>query len=569
MRFAELDRSLNRIGLTGEASAEETVAGLARLRQIAMEVAAPVNEVRTGLDALTSSGLNFQEALAMLPAVARTAQASGAGFADIANSSLAAVRHLGIEARDLQRAQDMMAKGGQLGQFELKDMARYLPSIAPAAKAVGIEGTRGLARLVGMLQIVREGAGTSEEAATNFQNILQKMESEETANKFKKMGIDLAKGMAAARKNGDDLFETFVRLTNQALKGDMSRLTNLFQDAQVQKGMRALLAGYGKLPGLVGDIEKGAGTVAANLKRITGDSQATIDRLAESADRAKSAFGGLVMDVASPALKTGAENLSSVAEALERIRKAGKEGGPGAAVSELVNSVVAGVKADQAKASVDFQAMADEAALSGMVALNRRGGDTAMSALDGDIASLRARPQTPQVKARLAALEARRSSMAAARQPAMNEADAQAFSRQQLRMIGPAQGPADLSGIVDDAREARRARGFAGIGAPVSGRMVNAPMPPMRPDNGAITMMVQGFEMAASKADDAKSAVIEIGPAAMTASQAMQSSFSASINQMVAEVERLQQKLNSLRAPSLSFGGLGGLNSGKAMGEVR
>jgi TP901 family phage tail tape measure protein len=562
VRFADLDRTMNRIGITGEASAEETTAGLARLRGLAVEVASPVDQLTQGLDALTSSGLSFKEAMDMMPSVARTAQASGAGFADIANSSLAAVRHLKIETKDLQLAQDMMAKGGQLGQFELKDMARYLPSIAPAAKAVGIEGTRGLARLVGMLQIVREGAGTSEEAATNFQNILQKMESEETVNKFEKMGVDLAKGMNAARKNGDDLFETFVKLTNKALKGDMSRLNNLFSDSQMQKGMRALLAGYGKLPGMVDEIGKGAGTVASNLKRITGDTKAGIDRLSESADRAKTAFGGLVGDIASPAIKTGADNLSVVADHLERIRGTFNKDGATAAVKHATAIVVDGVKRDYAQHNEDWQTALDDKALTGMAARNRKGGETAdvTRSLAWNMA------QTPSRRAEIEAQERKR---AAAFKPTITREETNAFSRQQLRMIGPAPDAPDMSGVVDDAREARKGRGFAGAGKPVGGKLVDAPMPPIRPDNGAIREMAQGFEMAASKADDAKTAVIEIGPAAQTASQQMAASFNASIDAMIAKTETLQQKLNSLKAPSLSFGGGSGFNVGKSMPEVR
>jgi hypothetical protein len=170
----------------------------------------------------------------------------------------------------------------------------------------------------------------------------------------------------------------------------------------------------------------------------------------------------------------------------------------------------------------------------------------------------------------------------------MSREETGAFSRQQLRLMRerhpgadkqflqlPADvQPPDFSDIIDDAREARKAGGFSRITqgpghAQVTGRAANAPMPPIRPDNGAIMQMAQGFEMAASKADDAKSAVIEIGPAAQTASQQMASSFNASIDQMIAKTEMLQQKLSSLKAPSLSFGGGSGFNTGKSMPEVR
>lgn len=50
-------------------------------------------------------------------------------------------------------------RGDKLGKFELKDMARYLPSMLPAFEALGGEGQSGLRSLVAMLQVIRAGTG--------------------------------------------------------------------------------------------------------------------------------------------------------------------------------------------------------------------------------------------------------------------------------------------------------------------------------------------------------------------------------------------------------------------------
>ncbi len=110
----------------------------------------------------------------------------------------------------MQLAFDALVAGGKAGQFELKDMARYLPSLAPAAKALGLEGQRGLESLVAMLQVIRKGSGTSEEAASSMQNILQKMQSEETTKRFKKMASTLRRRSQRAEKKGA-IFSRFSR----------------------------------------------------------------------------------------------------------------------------------------------------------------------------------------------------------------------------------------------------------------------------------------------------------------------------------------------------------------------
>jgi TP901 family phage tail tape measure protein len=575
-RYADLDRQMTRIGITGDASQEEIAAGLKSMRDLAQEVAAPVDQIKAGMDALTSSGLSFREALAMLPSVAKTAQASGAGFDDIANSSLAAVRHLKIQIKDLQLAQDMMAFGGQMGQFELKDMARYLPSLAPAAKAVGFEGTKGLARMVAMLQVVREGAGTSEEAATNFANILQKMESEETVNKFEKMGVDLRKEMDRARKSGDDLFETFVKASQVALKGDMSKLPQLFADAQMQKGMRALLDGYGKIPDMVSKLGGAAGTVQGNLKRITGDTQAAIDRLGEGADRAKTALGSLAAIVAGPAMEAGASNLTRLAEAMERAAKAAKEQGVVAAARQMADDLKTAVVADQKQAGDDFAAAEDDYKLQTLAAENKSGSDA------GDITLnyLRSQPPSPQRDREIRDYEASRARHQTGR--AMTGDEGSALARQQMRLLGPSAPQFDQNDpAIEAIRKARRAAAFRPDTRP-SGPLVAAPQPPQQRDNGAIRdvapldpapyqAVTAALDAAAGKAGDVREAVTQLGPAGQQAGSQM----ADGVGQTLAALQRVSSLLDSIadkarNMPSVNLRvNSSGLNTGRVLPEVQ
>ena len=100
--------------ITGEATDEQIAAGIEKMRKLAMETAQPFDKMREGMDALTSSGKSFQESLAMMPAIARTAQASGAGMADTANSSVALLNHLSIKAEELQAAHHQCRPVGAL-----------------------------------------------------------------------------------------------------------------------------------------------------------------------------------------------------------------------------------------------------------------------------------------------------------------------------------------------------------------------------------------------------------------------------------------------------------------------
>jgi TP901 family phage tail tape measure protein len=80
------------------------------------------------------------------------------------------------------------------------------------------------------------------------------------------------------------------------------------------------------------------------------------------------------------------------------------------------------------------------------------------------------------------------------------------------------------------------------------------------------------FGDAINKVAGLKSTIDTLGPAGAQAGSTLASGFSSGLSSMEAAadatVARIQQKLNSLKSPSLSFGGMGGLNTGRAMPEL-
>jgi len=111
-KFAGDERTLTRIGLTAEATREEMAAVRDTLFEISKDTGLQFEDAVLGLDALTASGRNLEESMALLPSVLATAQASGADVADIATSADALFVSLGIHAKDMQAAFDILVAGG-------------------------------------------------------------------------------------------------------------------------------------------------------------------------------------------------------------------------------------------------------------------------------------------------------------------------------------------------------------------------------------------------------------------------------------------------------------------------
>jgi TP901 family phage tail tape measure protein len=325
---ADAERRLTRIRQTAGATVEQQEQARRAIRAIAKEVGLGIDEVTEGVAAMAAQGKDMPEILSKLPAVTRTAQASGAAIVDVARSANALGDSLKIGSGEMQKAFDILVAGGNAGQFELKDMAQYLPALAPAAAAIGLKGEAGLRKLVAALQMIRNQTGDASSAATNMQNVFSKMQSEETSKKFTKMGVNLSKGMEAGRRAGKDALDVFLDLAEVATKGDLSKLPLLFTDMQVQQGVRALLTQRQALKHLENQLKNVDGTTLRQLGDVSGDAAAGIMRLGNAWTDASRAMGNLAdaagvtsgLSAIAEGAETAAAQLAAVQAIIQQIK---------------------------------------------------------------------------------------------------------------------------------------------------------------------------------------------------------------------------------------------------------
>ena len=215
--------SLANTAYAGE-SLESRKAGMEELKAGIMEA------IRTGggtrdtaadtLDTLVASGAfgdgreGIDKSLKMLPALQKFGTASGASSTELAQIAIAASR-FNISSEKLPEALDMAIRAGQLGGFELKDMAKWLPQQMAAARQSGLGGMEGFAKLLSVNQASRTTAGTVDEAGNNLVNLLAKINSADTAKDVKKAtGLDLPDYLAKQRGKGLDSITAFVQLVD-------------------------------------------------------------------------------------------------------------------------------------------------------------------------------------------------------------------------------------------------------------------------------------------------------------------------------------------------------------------
>ncbi|CAM4094698.1 phage tail tape measure protein [Acinetobacter pragensis] len=137
-------------------------------------------DVAAALNVLMASGkYNESDVSAALLSSSKTAFAAGADTEDAAKMTIA-MKGFGVKNLDL--AQDRAMRAGQIGSFEYKDLAKFLPSQMSMANAFGYSGDAGLVKLLTLNQVAKSTAADSSEAGNNVVNLLQKLSSRELAD---------------------------------------------------------------------------------------------------------------------------------------------------------------------------------------------------------------------------------------------------------------------------------------------------------------------------------------------------------------------------------------------------
>lgn len=163
-------------------------------------------------------GKDYNQALKALPSVVGAATGNAGTSLQFANIALAAKRGMGLD--DADRVFNMATRAGQLGGFEIGDMAKGLPAQLANAKSAGLRGYGGYATLLALNQAAVSTAGTKDEAGNNVVNLLHKISSPDTAKDFKKQGIDLNGSMLSAMNNGVNSLDAFGGLVDHVVAKD-------------------------------------------------------------------------------------------------------------------------------------------------------------------------------------------------------------------------------------------------------------------------------------------------------------------------------------------------------------
>lgn len=212
MDASRLDAQTKDIAITAQLSREAEAKLTRGVRDTALATNQDTTAITAGLAALVQKGEDIADSKGNLKAgaikkagtIGYSATAAGADTTDMAGLMYESKAKFGIESEaDLYRAQNILFRQGQKGGYELKALAKDIPELGTLASSAGLKGIEGLTKFGAMMQTLRKGAGTDEQAKTLFNNFMA-APVEETSKNFAKLGFMYKESLAAFTASGMD-----------------------------------------------------------------------------------------------------------------------------------------------------------------------------------------------------------------------------------------------------------------------------------------------------------------------------------------------------------------------------
>jgi Phage-related minor tail protein len=234
---------------------------LESVRPIAIAQGLKTEEVLQGIQNFKDLTGNLEQAVRLMPKVAKLATATGGDVAEMgALAGNIVMANPSLNDKQVDELLRVLAKQGQVGGVEVEHMAKYGARLTAGASLIGGDRTRNLATFGAMAQVARQmgGAASPAEAALASQRFATDMQK--SATKLQKLGIKVSDGKGGLRDPQEVIEEILTKS-----KGDVTKLT---QYGFGERGGR-VLSGFANIYREAGGGEEGLRRVREEFKKYT------------------------------------------------------------------------------------------------------------------------------------------------------------------------------------------------------------------------------------------------------------------------------------------------------------
>lgn len=193
------------------------------------------NDVADLVNQLVGAGMDLDKALSYAPVAAKFAVGQGASGVDTASMIQALEQNAKIsDPKVMQQALEAIAYQGQAGSFEASDMAKWFPQLLAGMEKNGITGLDAVTSLGSMLQVQMKTAGSSDEAANNFKNWMEKIGAGDIKKAYSDVGIDYQASLNTGLQKGMNVIEASMALAMRYVEKTDPAKAKQIKDAQAK-----------------------------------------------------------------------------------------------------------------------------------------------------------------------------------------------------------------------------------------------------------------------------------------------------------------------------------------------
>ncbi len=190
-------------------------------------------------------------------------------------------------AQDVMQAIDLLNKQGKAGAFTLENLASLGPRVVSAYASTGRGGLDMIREMGAVLQVIRQGTGSSEQAATAFEALIRTLLDAKKSKMLQQGGIKIFD--PEALKKGEEVMRPLNEIMVEIVKASKGRASILSQvfDAEAMRSFNAVAGEFirtGNVESLQKfiDIQADGSTTLRDSARAAHDAAGGLSALATS-----------------------------------------------------------------------------------------------------------------------------------------------------------------------------------------------------------------------------------------------------------------------------------------------
>ncbi|NVF16000.1 hypothetical protein [Vreelandella maris] len=286
--LVNLEERFTRLGIQSQKSAEEMEELRRQIFETAREpdIRVDPSQITGAIEAIVEKTGDLEFARDNIRNIAAAISATGAEGTNI-GQIMAEFQKMDIRAPEqVLGVIDTLNQQGKQGAFTLQNLASLGPRVVTAYTALGRTGPEAIREMGAALQVIMQGAGDPQSAASSFEALLRTFQNAEKASEITRLsGVQIfdPESLKEGREVLRPINELMVELV-EASEGKASRMSEAFPDSEALKAFNAIMSEY-NLTGSVDSIER--------FLQVQGDGTTTMGDSARAADTAAGSMRNL------------------------------------------------------------------------------------------------------------------------------------------------------------------------------------------------------------------------------------------------------------------------------------